>query len=353
MGDKKKSKPLKSPNGFGSVYKLPGRRRRPWIARITTGWQFINDRPKQLYQTIGYFEERKQAMDALVLHRINPISPKAEINLRDLYEEWSSGKYEYISKSTVDCYKAGWKHLSKFGNAKFKEIRTAHLQSVLDGCHKAKMSRSTLEKIKVVATMLYGYAMQNDIINKNYAEFLTLPKAEKEEKEIFTDLEIQKMEKAAVAPWVDTILILIYTGMRINELLGLTKFGVDLDAQVITGGLKTDAGKNRAIPIHPKIFKYIKKWYDRGGDYLICNESGKRIADKKYREKYYYPALKQLEIRGLNPHCCRHTFASLMRKAGADTIAIQKLMGHSKYSFTADTYTHTDIEELKKAIILI
>lgn len=353
MSDKKKPKPLKNPNGFGTVYKLPGRRRRPWIARVTTGWQIVDGKPRQIYQPIGYFEEKKQAMDALVLHRINPISPKAEISLRELYEEWSDGKYEYISKSTVDSYKAAWKHLSKFGNVKFKELRTAHLQSVIDNCHKAKMSRSTLEKIKVVATMLYSYAMQNDIVNKNYAEFLNLPKAEKEEKEIFTDLEIQKLEKAEVTPWVDTILILIYTGMRINELLGLTKFGVDMENQVITGGLKTDAGKNRAIPIHPKILKHIKRWYDHGGDYLICDENGKRITDKKYREKYYYPTLKQLEVRELNPHCCRHTFASLMRRAGADTLAIQRLMGHSKYSFTADTYTHTDIEELKSAIILI
>ncbi|MGI6679382.1 MAG: tyrosine-type recombinase/integrase [Dehalobacterium sp.] len=80
------------------------------------------------------------------------------------------------------------------------------------------------------------------------------------------------------------------------------------------------------------------------------HKDGERIRDKYYREHYYYPALEALEIRRLTPHCCRHTFATLMAKAGVDTISIQKLIGHSKYSFTADTYTHTDIEELKKAI---
>lgn len=338
---------------LGTVYKLSGKRRRPWIARVTTGWEIVNGKPKQLYQTVGYFEEKRQAMDALALHRINPVSPKANITLKELYEEWSKTKYEYISKSTVDNYKAGWKHLSKFGSVKFKELRTAHVQSVIDKCYKAKMSRSSLEKIKIVASMLYGYAMQNDIVNKNYAEFITLPKIEKEEKLIFSDLEIQKLEKSEDTTWVDTILILIYTGMRINEFLGLTKFNVNIDTGVITGGLKTDAGKNRAIPIHPKIFKHIKKWYDKGGEYLICNEQGKRIRDKYYREKLYYPALKSVGARELNPHCCRHTFASLMRKVGADTKAIQVLMGHTKYSFTADTYTHTDIDELKKAIAMI
>lgn len=344
---------MKNPNGFGSVYKLKGKRRKPWIARITTGWKIVDEKLKRQYQTIGYFEEKSQGLDALVLHRINPVSPKTNITLEEIYEEWSVGKYEYISKSTVDNYKAGWKHLSRFGNVKFKELRTAHIQSVIDKCHKAKMSRSSLEKIRIVASMLYNYAMQNDIVNKNYAEFVRLPKTEKEEKSIFNDLEIQKLEKAENNPWVDTILILIYTGMRINEFLSLTKFSVDLDKQIITGGLKTEAGKNRVIPIHPKISKHIKKWYDKNGDYLICNDQGKHISDKLYREKLYYPTLKELGIRELNPHCCRHTFASLMRKAGADTFAIQKLMGHSKYSFTADTYTHTDIEELEKAIKMI
>lgn len=141
--------------------------------------------------------------------------------------------------------------------------------------------------------------------------------------------------------------------MRINELLGLTRFGVDLEAQTITGGLKTDAGKNRTIPIHPKILKHVKRWYSKDGDYLICDEQGQRTIDRVYREKFYFPTLRQLEIRELNPHCCRHTFASLMARAGADTIAIQRLMGHSKYSFTADTYTHTDVEELKKALLKI
>jgi len=344
---------MKFPNGYGSVYKLAGSRRKPWIARLTVDWELTDSTAKQIIQTIGYYEDKKQALDALVLYKFNPIPFKAELTFKELHKEWSEGKYAYISKATINSYNAGWNYLSKFGHVKFTELRTAQMQSVIDSCFKAGMSRSTLEKIKVVATMLYGYAIQNDIVNKNYAEFLRLPKAEKEEKSFFTDLEIQKLEKAIEAPWVDTILILIYTGMRINEMLSLTKFNVDLDKQIITGGLKTDSGKNRVIPIHPKISALINKWYAKKGDYLICNEQGKHIQDKVYREKHFYPALEQLGLRKLNPHCCRHTFASLMRSAGADTMSIQKLIGHSKYSFTADTYTHTDVEELKKAINLI
>jgi integrase len=350
---------MKFPNGYGGVCKLSGNRRKRYVARITIGWTTATSKKtgkeyrKQIYEVIGYYEEKQLALDALVLHRINPIPPKADMTLEEVYKEWSKTKYEYIKKPTIDNYKAGWKYLSKFGKIKIKELRTAQLQSVIDGCFKAKMSRSSLSKIKVVASMLFDYATQNDIINKNYAEFIKLPKVDKEEKSPFSDIEIQKLEKSEDAPWVDTILILIYSGMRINELLSLTKFSVNMESQIITGGLKTDAGKNRVIPIHPKILKHIKVWYDKGGEYLICNEEGKHISDNYYRKKLYYPALEELKIRKLNPHCCRHTFASIMSRAGADTISIQKLIGHSDYAFTANTYTHTDIDELKKAINMI
>ncbi|MDF2892529.1 MAG: integrase [Clostridia bacterium] len=339
---------IRLPNGHGTVYKLSGKRRKPWIARITTGWDAEG---KQLFQTIGYFKEKTEALDALTLHRVNPVSPKSNITLKELYDEWSIAKYEYISKSTVDGYKAAWKYLSKFENAKFKELRTSHIQSVIDGYYKSKMSRSSLEKIKAVATMLYSYALENDIVNKSYAEFLRLPKSEKEEKEIFTDLEIQKIEKnVGEVEWLDTVLILIYSGMRISELLELTKFSLDMDKQLITGGVKTDAGKNRVIPIHPKIFPLIKKWYDKNGERLICTDEGKSLSVDYFRRKKYYIALEKIGVRKLSPHACRHTFASLMAKAGVDTLYIQKIIGHEDYATTANLYTHTDVDELKKAI---
>jgi len=290
----------------------------------------------------------------LTNHRLSPVAPKASIALKELYEEWSVSKYEYISRSTIDNYKAGWKHLSKYGNIKFKELRTTHMQSVIDGCFRSGMSRSTLEKIKIVASMLYQYAMQNDIVNKNYAEFLKLPKVEKEEKLAFSELEIKKMESNVDnIKWIDTVLIMIYSGMRISELLGLTRFNLDLKNGIIIGGIKTDAGKNRAIPIHPKIMKYIIKWNEKNGNYLICNDKGWKISPNAYRNDRYIPALEKLEVRKLNPHSCRHTFASLLAKAGADTLSIQRIIGHADYATTANIYTHTDIEELRKAINMI
>jgi integrase/recombinase XerD len=200
--------------------------------------------------------------------------------------------------------------------------------------------------------MLCTYALKNDIINKNYAEFVTLPKFAKKEKDRFSDLEVKKIEDAAAkdTPWADTVLILIYTGMRISEMLRLTRFSVDLERQLITGGIKTDAGKDRIVPIHPKIAAYVKKWYEQGGDRLICREDGSGMSADYYRKNYYYDALKAAGVRRLVPHACRHTFGSLAAEAGIEPIYIQLMIGHADYAFTANNYTHPQIEALRKAI---
>lgn len=337
---------MRNPNGYGSVYKLKGNRRRPWIARVTEGW---TEDGKQIRRIIGYYKTRAEAAAALADYWRKPLSPKAEITLGELYEEWAASKFTRISKSTIDTYKAAWKYLEIYKDVKFKDLRTGQLQKIID--ENSNMSLSTLSKIKALATSLYDYAVSNDIIDKNYAQFIELPEAEKKEKEIFTDLEIKNMfDKVAEIPYLDTILIMIYTGMRISEMLGLTKFDVDLKNRLIVGGIKTEAGRNRIIPIHHKIYPFIERWYNKNGERLICYEDGRAMTPDHYRRSRYYPALEAVGVRKLNPHACRHTFASMMAKAGVDTFSIQRIIGHSDYSFTANHYTHPDIQKLKEAI---
>jgi integrase len=337
---------MRLPNGYGSVYKLSGNRRRPWIARVTTGW---DDNGKQQYYTIGYYKNSPDALAALANYHKKLLSPKSDMTLGEVYEEWSASKFKKISKSTIDTYKASWKYMQKYENERFREIRTAQWQKIIDD--NSNMSLSTLTKIKALGTSLYDYATANDIVDKNYMQFVELPKKEKEEKKTFTDLEIKTMfDNVDKVPWVDTILIMIYTGMRISEMLGLTKFDVDLENKMIIGGIKSEAGKNRIIPIHDKIYNIIVDKYNSPGEYLITYEDGSNVSVDHYRRKKYYPALKAIGVRQLTPHACRHTFATRMDKAGADKVAIQKIIGHSDYAFTANTYTHTDAEELRKEL---
>ncbi len=138
--------------------------------------------------------------------------------------------------------------------------------------------------------------------------------------------------------------------MRIGEMLELTKFNIDLKSKTITGGLKTDAGKNRIIPIHEKIMPFIEKYYNNATDVLFIKDDGTPITSNYYRKYIYYPILEELNLPRRTPHCCRHTFATMMSKRHADTLAIQQIIGHSDYAFTADVYTHSDVDFLREAI---
>ena len=89
----------------------------------------------------------------------------------------------------------------------------------------------------------------------------------------------------------------------------------------------------------------------------LIHREGRAISVDYYRKSIFYPTLERLGIdyraRGLTPHCTRHTFATLLNKAGAKTTAIQKLMDHTDYSTTANTYTHPDFKELWEAISML
>jgi len=329
----------RNPNGLGSAYRVENRRK-PWRAVITINKERIS---------LGFFDTKQEALKALANFDKGAIS-KEIIALKDVYKEWSSLKYQNISNQTQDCYRAAWLYVKPLANVKFINLRTTQMQNVINKAYETK-SKSTVKNIKIILNMMFDYAMQNDIVVKNYAQFLTLPKEDKKEKDCFNDVEISLIEKSN-EKWADTITLMIYTGMRISEMLSITKFNIDTDLWTIKGGVKTDAGKNRLIPISKKIRPIVQKWLDTDGTYLI-NKDGKRITTDNYRNELYKPTLKVIGVRILTPHACRHTFATLLSRNGADTISIQKIMGHTDYSTTANIYTHANIEQLRKAIDLL
>jgi integrase len=335
---------MKRANGTGSAGKLSGKRRKPFVATVTKGWDYA----RQIRVTLGYFETRKAAREALEAYLQTPIE-RPRITLRELYAEWSAVKYPGLAKGTLGTYTAAWAKIEPIAGMIVKDIRTPDMQKIIDA--NAHMSTSALKDIRSVLHMLLRQAIQQDIAHKNYAEFIILPKRAKAERETFTDLEIQTLFKNDGDPWVQSILILIYTGFRVSELLSLTRFNVDNG--VLIGGMKTEAGRNRAVPIHPRIMPYINAWIAKGGETIICAPQGGPLSADNYRKRYFAPTLEKLGIRPLTPHSCRHTFGTLLARAGARPANIQKLIGHADYSTTANIYTHPDFVALKNDLELL
>jgi len=340
---------MRNPNGYGAVYKLSGKRRKPWIVRKTIGW---SDEGKQLYQTIGYYETRALALQALADYNKNPYSIEAStVTFSEVFDKWVDIKYGGLSKDAQNGYNAAYKLCDSLYDMKFVDIRTMHMQNIVKTCGKGYGS---LRKLKVLFNQLFKFAMENDIINKDYAEYVDIGKNNEEStRSVFTADEIKRLFDVVDSfEYVDTILIMIYSGLRIGELLQVKVEDVDLDNRIITGGIKTDAGRDRAIPINNKILGLVEQRMQRGHKYLVTNAANKQMKYDNYYRDNFIPLMSKLGMKH-KPHDCRHTFATLMSNAGADPVALQKIIGHASYQTTANIYTHKDIEQLQKAIDLI
>lgn len=340
---------LRKANGNGSIVKLKGNRRKPFMVRITQEWE---EGGKQIRKLIGTYATQKEAQKALIDYLDNPYDlDLANILFKDVYEKWSKLKYPKVSHSAILGYQSAYNNVEKLHNMKIKDIKARHLQEAIDSCSKGQ---ATKKKIKFLFGQMFAYAMQNDIITKDYSEFVDIGKASEESKrEPFSNKEIELLWKHIDdIEFIDTILIMIYSGFRIGELLELETKNIDLVNMTMTGGLKTEAGKNRLVPIHPKIFPLIKKRYNKNNQYLIINFKGKKMKYDNYYKEKFIPIMEQLNMEH-RPHDCRHTFATLLSNANANATAIKKMIGHESYATTEKIYTHKDIEELRKNVELI
>ncbi|MGX4667792.1 hypothetical protein JNUCC74_00985 [Cerasibacillus sp. JNUCC 74] len=119
---------------------------------------------------------------------------------------------------------------------KFVDIRKAHLQALIDNCDK---SHGTKRKIKVLFNQMYKFAMENDLTHKDYARFVELPRDNtKSSRQPFNLDEIKKLwENVDRLDFIDTVLIMIYTGLRPGELVEVKNENIHLDKRYFRGGV--------------------------------------------------------------------------------------------------------------------
>ena len=336
---------MKNPNGYGSISKLSGKRRRPFIVRITTGFD-INGR--QIMKVLGYYHTQAEAIKALANYNDNPYDINLnDITLKEILDRFMENKKAAVEKSSLKSYRVWYNYLRPLYSKRMKDIRTFELQNFINSL--SHLSTGSLKLVKSFIRMLFKDAMEMDIISKDYSEYIKLPKYKKViERKVFTDGEIALLwDNVKVLDYADAILILIYTGMRINELLKLKKKNVNLENNTITGGSKTDAGKNRIIPIHPKILPLIIKRMENETDYLIPNKKETNYYEyNNFRQNEFVKIMEQLGMEH-TIHDTRHTFATMISDVSDNENAITGIIGHTNINMTKK-YTHTNIEKMRK-----
>lgn len=347
---------MRLPNGYGSVHKLSGNRRNPWRVRVTTGWDIDTDKKttKQTFKDIGRFPTKAAALRALADYHENPYDISSTITFAEIYTKWSNEKFDTISDSNVKAYKASYNVCTPLYNMQFNLIRKIHLQGVVDTCGK---NYPTLRKLKVLFNQLYRFAMENDLCEKDYSQYVDIAKHKErteEKHKPFSDNEIKKLwDNESRNEFISTILMLIYSGVRISELLDLKKENVHLQENYFdVVESKTDAGI-RKVPIAAKTKSFFEQWMQNNSDYLIVNAKGTKFSYSVYMKNYWEPLMKELQIEHL-PHDTRHTTISMLAKANVNQTIIKRIVGHSgAMSLTEKVYTHFEIQQLVDAINLI
>lgn len=336
---------MRMPNGYGGITKLSGKRRNPYMVRITAGFK---DDGSQIIKPLGYFATRKDALAFLAAYHENPlIITNKDMTFAQLYEMFCNHKFK--DEKPPHHFNASYKWCEKLHEIPFINIKTIAFQQVIDDC---PLSASTKKCIRSVCNQMAQFALANDIITKNYVQFVDMPEQEKSDMhKPFTQTELETLWKHSDDPNIRMVLILCYTGMRPQELTLIRNADVNLEERYMLGGIKTAAGKNRIIPLHHKIIGFIKDFYNPANEYLIMNNNAKMSYDV-FRRRVWNPAMQSVAMEHL-AHDGRHTCASLMAAAGVEKLLRQRILGHANRDVTDQVYTHIDAKRLVEAIDLI
>lgn len=345
---------MRMSNGNGSIYKVKEKRRKPWRVVITISIDYDKTKGKaiQKRRTIGYYSTQKEAMEALTQYQQNPYDLDADkITFAEIYDKWSIEHFEKIVPSAARTWKSAFSYFSPIHNMRFAAIRPNHIE----GCIKdANVGGSTKQRMKSLCNLMYKYAIKYDVVTVNYAEMCDSIKKPKPTivRIPFSDDEEKILWDNVTFPFVDMILIGIYSGWRPQELSVLKIADVDLENGIYKGGLKTDAGRNRIVPIHSKIYNLVvenyKKAISLNSEYLFNDENGQQgtfLTYDKYRGRFN--KINNRFHLSHKPHDTRHTFITKAKSAGMDEYILKMIVGHEINDVTEKVYTHRTLEELR------
>lgn len=357
-----KRKHRRLPNGFGQISKIKNQNlAKPYRAMITIG-KSENGKPIcKLLKPEAYFESYNDAYAALVKYNKGPYELlSADVTFQDVFDLWYEDYCEEVSEKTAKNDKFLLNYIPAICSTKFSDLRPYNLKSSINDAYRVEKtgeiiiaSPRTQSRIKTLYNSVFDYAVENGITDTNQARnFKISSKITKKSNEVqkphmrFTDEEFEKIkENVGVVPYTDVLYFQCYTGWRPQELGLILLENVDFEYDEIIGGIKTDAGEHRIVPIHPNIKSLVADHYERskalGSKYLFSNI--KRPGFEMLYSDYHAGFTSVISELGLNPehspHDGRVQFVSMAKDSGVDEYAIKRIVGHKIGDITESTYT--------------
>ena len=336
---------MKLPNNYGSIYKVKEKRRKQYIVRITTGW---DDDGKQLKKTLGYVKTYSDGLQMLADYHNSPY----DLNYKDVTFEmvWKDVLIDInkaieegkMSESNLKGLTSTYNnHLQPLYKVKIFDLKYKQMQNVIDSI---KLGYTTKGYAKTICKKIFDKAIDiYELPIKNPTDKLKIGTKTKSDKhKPFKIEEINKLWKFKENDIVKIFLINLYGGERPNEIFTAEKANIFLDDNYFKSGSKTEAGKDRIIPIHPDIKPIFEEFCERDSQYPFQTIFDDFNYNKFSRESKKIMAELNFEH---TPYDCRHTFITRMDKLGARDKLVKQIVGHSISDIT-ETYTHRDVEDL-------
>ena len=244
---------MRKPNGYGCIKKLSGNRRRPFAFVVSKDGK---------QKPVAYFTNQIDAeifqADYNKVHHHHSL-PGHQITLLELYHRWLPAHIADTSpsQSTLCSYENSLKHLSSIQYEPFTALKYVDYQRIIDSMRKDGLSYSSCKKVRSLISLLSKYADKIELGGKNYASLLSIGKNKSiRPHHPFSRQKINRLWQHTDYPGVDAILILLYTGMRVGEMLALQKSDINMHHHYIRITKSKTAAGIRTIPIHHRIYRH-------------------------------------------------------------------------------------------------
>ena len=371
---RKSNKRRRLPNGFGQISEIKNRNlRNPFRAMVTVGKTPEGKPICKPLRPESYFATYNDAYAALVEYNKNPYDLEPSITMQELYDKWLP-EYEKTVKSTKSVTSA-WAYCSGVYKMRVMDIRARHVKGCMEEGvaiirGKEQHPSATMKnQIKSLFNMMLDYALEYELVDRNYSRTFNLTEetvkeiqSVKKEHIAFTDEEMDLLwANISNKQGIDILLIQCYSGWRPQELGLLELKDVDLENWTFRGGMKTDAGENRVVPIHSRIQDLVLRKYQEaealGSPYLLnwTDPNNRNKKNLKLTYARYQKALERIrdELK-LNPNHCPHDgrthFVTMAKRYGVDEYAIKYMVGHKISDITEKVYTRREFAWLREEI---
>lgn len=375
---KSKRKYQRLPNGFGQITELKNRNlRNRFRVMISDGKTEYGKPIQKMLKPRAYFPTYKEAYEALLEYHKNPYDLGKDLTVEELYNEWFKHYCAHAKvQDSTNAYVTAWNYCDSLKSFRVRDIRPRHIKRVmeegtrLEGDTEISIPPTVKPRIKMMFNLMLDYAVEYEIVDKNYSrafqisnEIADSAKENRKSHIAFTDDEMKTLWKNINIPDVDIILIQCYTGMRPQELGEINLSDVHLDENYLIGGIKTAAGKDRIIPIHPNIKALIENKIAQAqsdGCTKLIVSKGLELKTKYRPLSYHKYFLRFKDICAqLNlapdhkPHDPRKQFITMAKKYKVDEYAIKRIVGHKISDITELVYTERDPNWLYEEICKI